>query len=185
MWKASDANARNLIHSGAPLMLANDGAVSVYEILTDPKFSKVWIAAPAEDNLRNLATGHFFWFRAMEEKKCPPMEMLKAATKNIAVAYGQGDNLGTLEKGKFADILILDKDPLQSAENYQSIHMILKEGVIVDREALPDRPVLTRPAEPVEEENSFVPFLSTDRVLSCPTCVGRNFKRGKATDQEA
>ena len=33
-------------------------------------------------------------------------------------------------------MLILDKDPLQSAENYRSIHAILKDGVAVDRSAL-------------------------------------------------
>lgn len=163
MWHASDVNARNLIRSGARLLLANDGAVLAPEALADPMYAKSWAGLPEDDGLAPLATGHFAWFRAMEEKGCPPMEMLKAATSNIAAAYGKSKDLGTLEPGKIADLLILDKNPLESSAHYRSIHTILKEGQRVDRERLPLNPILTRPLEPpVEEEARYVPFL-TDR----------------------
>lgn len=156
-WQASDANARNLIRSGARLLLANDGFILAPEALTDPAWAKGWLGLPEEDGLTPLATGHFAWFKAMEEKGCPPMEMLTAATRNIAVAYKKDKDLGTLEPGKIADMLILDKNPLQAAENYRSIHMILKHGEIVDRDALPVNPILTKPMEPpAEEEASYV-----------------------------
>ena len=128
MWKASDTNARNLIRSGAPLLLANDGAILAPEMRERSRVRQELVAAPEEDNLIRLGTGHFAWFKAMEEKGCPPMEMLRAATRNIAVAYGKDKDLGTLEPGKIADLLILDKNPLQAAENYRSIHMIFKDG---------------------------------------------------------
>jgi imidazolonepropionase-like amidohydrolase len=146
-----NANCRRLLDAGALLMLANDGSLWGPDLLTDPKFAKSWFA-PGEDDLSALDQGHFVWFKAMEEMGMRPMEMLKAATRNIAVAYKKDKDLGTLEPGKLADLVILDRDPLQSAENYRAIHMVIKGGDIVDRDALPLHPILTRPVEPPSEE---------------------------------
>ena len=170
-WQAIDTNVRNLIRCGAQLMLANDGCILAPEVLSNPTYASVW---KSEDNLYDLAGGHFYWFRAMQEKGCSPMEMLKAATRNIAVAYGRDNDLGTLERGKIADLLVLDKNPLEAAENYRSIHMIVKDGAPVDRDALPLNPILTRPMEsPVEEEASYVTYLSSGKFPPCPACSFR------------
>lgn len=160
MYRAADTNARNLIDSGATLLLANDASVFAPELATDAKWGP-WLGLDVDCYL-DLAEGHFYWFQAMEEKGCPPMEMLRAATRNIAIAYGKQKDIGTLEPGKVADVIILDKNPLLAAENYRSIHMVLKEGQVVDRRALPIDPILTRPMERVEEEESYVPFLKAD-----------------------
>jgi imidazolonepropionase-like amidohydrolase len=172
MWAASDTNVRNLIGADVPLLLANDGGIFAPEISTNPQFAKTWGAAPEDEGLLPLGTGHFVWFRAMEEKGCPPMEILKAATRNVAVANGKGKDLGTLEVGKIADLLILNKNPLHAAENYSSIHMIIKDGVVVDREALPVNRILTKPMEPpAEEEASYKPFIqSAARLPFHPIC---------------
>jgi hypothetical protein len=169
MYHAADINARNFIRSGAMLMLANDAGVFAPEVANDPALG-AWADV---DNYLNLAEGHFFWFKAMEEKECPPMQMLRAATRNIAVAYKMDKDLGTLEAGKIADLLILNKNPLESSENYRSIDTIIKDGAIVDREALPTRPILTKPvAPPVEEEASYKPFLTSGaRLPMCPACM--------------
>jgi imidazolonepropionase-like amidohydrolase len=171
MMRASDTNARKFIRSGAPLLLANDAGVFPPELGSDPATSQ-WIGADM-DNYLDLSQGHFFWFKAMEEKECAPMEMLRAATRNIAVSYGKDKDLGTLEVGKIADVLILDRNPLEAAENYRSIHMILKDGVIVDRDALPLNPILTKPMEgPVEEEAVYKPALTAGRGMPlCPGCM--------------
>lgn len=174
VWQATDINARNIIRCGAPLLLANDGVIFAPEMLAEPKFDRN-MGGPWKDSLFSLATGHFTWLRAMEEKGCPPMAILQAATRNIAVAYGKDQDLGTLEPGKIADMLILEKNPLQAAENYQSIHMILKDGALVDRNTLPADPILTKPIEPPpEEDGSYVPFLASGRALPlCPACAFR------------
>jgi len=109
------------------------------------------LGAPGEDNLNDFSEGHFFWFKAMEEKGMAPMEMLRAATRNIAMPMAR-TRLGHAGAWKIADLLILDKDPLQSSGNYRSIHMILRDGTIVDREALPVNPILTRSAEPLPRQ---------------------------------
>jgi imidazolonepropionase-like amidohydrolase len=171
-WRGGATNARNLIRSGASLLLGNDAMMISPEMLTDPQFGKGSMGAPDELQIYSFTHGHFLWFKAMEEMGCPPMEMLRAATRNIAVAYGQDKQLGTLEPGKIADLLILDKNPLQGAENYRSIHTIIHNGAVVDRDALPVKPILTAPLPPpADEEASFTPFITGGQFPICPMCV--------------
>jgi imidazolonepropionase-like amidohydrolase len=170
-WEIADTNARNLIRSDAMLLMANDGAIYPPDMAADPAWSKWSVGAPAEFSLFSLSQGHFLWLKAMEEKGCPPMRILKAATRNIAVAYGKDKDLGTLEPGKLADMLILDKNPLAAAENYRSIRSVIKEGVVVDREALPLHPVLTKPEAPLEEEKAYKPFVKAGKLPMCPMCM--------------
>jgi imidazolonepropionase-like amidohydrolase len=171
-WKASDANARNLIRCAASLMLATDGLLFAPEAMIEPAIARLLGHDPEEGSLWDMATGHFYWLRAMEQKGCAPMVMLKAATRNIAVAYGMDKNLGSLEAGKVADMLILDKNPLLSADNYRSIHTIIKDGLNVDRQALPVKPMLTRPLDaPAEEESTYVPFFAGSKFPMCAVCA--------------
>jgi imidazolonepropionase-like amidohydrolase len=170
-WKTTDVNVRNLIDAGAALLIGNDGAIMSQETLADPKYASVLGEEIEKENLFMLDTGHFYWLRAMEEKGCAPMELLRAATINIAKAYGKDKDLGTIEPGKIADLIILDKDPLQAAENYRSIHSVIKDGKVVDRGALPVRPILTGPLEPPwEEESSYVTFLSCSKFPGFGCC---------------
>lgn len=159
-WEVTDINARRFIHMGVTLLLANDGSIFAPEAISDTKIATV-LAEESEGNLFSLDTGHFSWFKAMEEKGCPAMDMLKAATRNIAVAYGKDRDLGTLEPGKIADVLILDKNPLERADHYRAIRHVIKDGQVVDLDALPLKPLLTRPMEPpCDEEKVYVPFIS-------------------------
>ena len=58
--------------------------------------------------------------------------------------------------GGCADIVLLDKDPLQSCENYRAIHMVIKDGIIIDRASLPLKPLITRTAEaPSDQVKSY------------------------------
>ncbi|MGH8236275.1 MAG: amidohydrolase family protein [Steroidobacteraceae bacterium] len=158
LWLASDVNVRNLIRHGARLLAGNDGFLCTSEMAAEPSFNRAHLA-PGEDNLFDLATGHLAWLRAMEEKGLPPMELLRAATHNIAVAYAKDDDLGSILPGRIADLLILDRNPLQSATNYRSIHAVIKDGIAIDRDGLPSERLLTAPIEaPAEEEASYIPF---------------------------
>ncbi|MEE8349734.1 MAG: amidohydrolase family protein [Acidobacteriota bacterium] len=65
-----------------------------------------------------------------------PMEALKAATLNNAKVINQEDQLGTLEVGKYADLVILDADPLQDIANTEKIHRVIQNGVVFDPAAL-------------------------------------------------
>ncbi|MET9268122.1 amidohydrolase family protein [Kribbella sp. NPDC003557] len=173
MWKASDANARNLISAGATILLANDGGILAPEVMNEPLIKGTWNGLPEDEGLGRLATGHFVWLRAMEEKGLSPMALLHAATRNIAKAYQVDDDLGTLEAGKIADMVVLDEDPLQGAKNYQSIHAVIKDGAVVNLDALPEQPLLTADLRPpLEEEAHHKKFLHHGaRLPGCPACT--------------
>jgi imidazolonepropionase-like amidohydrolase len=57
-----------------------------------------------------------------------PMEAIVAATRNTAISLGHGDEFGTLEPGKRADLLILDADPLEDIRNTQKIQTVIQNG---------------------------------------------------------
>ena len=59
------------------------------------------------------------------------MEALVAATGQAAELLGQQNILGTVEKGKLADLVILNADPLQDIGNTRSIWQVIKSGRIV------------------------------------------------------
>lgn len=50
--------------------------------------------------------------------------------------FGAEAEIGTIEEGKWADLVILDADPLQDIQNTKKIWMVLKNGEIVNRDAL-------------------------------------------------
>jgi imidazolonepropionase-like amidohydrolase len=58
-----------------------------------------------------------------------PEEVLAAATRVPAEMLGVGDELGTVEIGKKADLLVLDADPLEDLGALRSIRWTIKEGV--------------------------------------------------------
>lgn len=172
VWKAADMNVRNLIRCGAPLLLGNDASLLAPEALGDPMFARTWMGLPNEDSLFPFDTGHFAWLRAMEEKGCPPMQLLRAVTRNVAVAYGKGHDLGTLEEGKIADMVLLDKNPLENSDNYRSINRVIKNGELVDRDRLPEKPLLTRPMESMEEESAYISPMQGGRPFPLCVCPG-------------
>jgi predicted amidohydrolase YtcJ len=47
-----------------------------------------------------------------------PLQCLRMATKDAAVALGMGDQLGTIEKGKWADLVIYQHDPIKNPYNF-------------------------------------------------------------------
>jgi imidazolonepropionase-like amidohydrolase len=65
-----------------------------------------------------------------------PMAALQTATSNPAKFMGQFDRRGTIEAGKIADLVLLDKDPLADIHNTGAIQAIVLNGKLVKRAAL-------------------------------------------------
>ena len=133
-------NQVRLIKSGVPLLLATDAGVA-NPIKTEVEADREQFDV---EHPEMIGEAHFIWFRAMIEKGMSPMQCIVSATRNNAAAYGKLDRIGTVESGKLADLVVLERNPLTDIENIRSISMVIKDGQIVDRENLPLEPVLTR-----------------------------------------
>jgi predicted amidohydrolase YtcJ len=137
-----DGNDRRLIEAGAVLLLTTDAGIFPPNVKESPLMGE---GASAEDSPTQLGEAHYRWLQAAQELGMRPMDALMAATRNIARAYKVDSEIGTLEAGKRADLLVLERNPLEDAANYRSIRIVMKDGAVVRREALPLAPVLTAP----------------------------------------
>jgi imidazolonepropionase-like amidohydrolase len=65
-----------------------------------------------------------------------PMQALQAATLNPARFLGREKDLGTIEKGKLADLVLLDANPLDEIGNTKRIAAVVSDGKLISRAAL-------------------------------------------------
>jgi imidazolonepropionase-like amidohydrolase len=66
-----------------------------------------------------------------------PLDVVRIATYNSAVFLGKADQLGTVDIGKLADLVLLNKDPAADIDNVKSIAFVMKNGQIIDESRLP------------------------------------------------
>jgi imidazolonepropionase-like amidohydrolase len=69
-------------------------------------------------------------FVYMTEAGMPPLEAIKCATVNAAELIGISDKAGTLEPGKWADIVAVEGDPVQDMHAMGQVRFVMKEGVV-------------------------------------------------------
>jgi hypothetical protein len=62
-----------------------------------------------------------------------PMQAIQSATKWAAEMINKQDQVGTIGVGKFADVLIVSEDPLQSVNNLEKVDTVVFDGKVVDR----------------------------------------------------
>ncbi len=65
-----------------------------------------------------------------------PLESLQTATRNPALFFEKTADLGSVEKGRFADLVLLDANPLDDIHNTQKIHAVVLAGRFLSREQL-------------------------------------------------
>jgi imidazolonepropionase-like amidohydrolase len=76
---------------------------------------------PHGENLRELAL--------MVEGGMTPMQALEATTRSAAELMGLQDELGTLEPGKRADLVVVDGDPLEVGTLAERVTAVYLDGV--------------------------------------------------------
>jgi imidazolonepropionase-like amidohydrolase len=110
-WEDRAKNFKMLLKKGVKISLGSDAGVPYIR---------------QGDNARELSV--------FVELGMSPMEAIVAATKTAAEAIGISDKVGTLEKGKIADIIIVDGSPLENIavlHEENKIQIVIKEGKIV------------------------------------------------------
>src|SRR5213596_1734037 len=74
-------------------------------------------------------------FKLMVDLGMQPIDALRAATGNAADLFGIAQKTGTLEKGKFADVVAMPGDPTSDITATERILFVMKEGKIIRRGA--------------------------------------------------
>ncbi len=72
----------------------------------------------------------------LQEAGLRPIEVLVAATRTSARAMGRGDDLGTVEPGKRADLVLLEADPTADIRNVRRIHAVVRGATVHPRPSL-------------------------------------------------
>lgn len=62
-----------------------------------------------------------------------PLEALQTATLNPAIFLHKENELGTVAKGKFADLVLLDKNPLADIKNTRAISAVIMNGHLINK----------------------------------------------------
>jgi formylglycine-generating enzyme required for sulfatase activity/Tol biopolymer transport system component len=132
-------------------------------------------------NFKGLGTHWEIW--AMHTAGLTNLETLRAATLHGAEALGLAEDLGSLEPGKLADLIVLTKDPLQDIRSTSAIRYVMKNGELYDADTLdqvwPEKKAL--PAQWWWKEDGAeasdaatdagVPLPATGAVIrDCPEC---------------
>ena len=72
----------------------------------------------------------------MRDAGMTPMQIIVAATRDAAYMCHRQDVLGTLEVGKFADVLVVDGNPLEDLQALANVRLVVHGGVIIRAEGV-------------------------------------------------
>jgi imidazolonepropionase-like amidohydrolase len=122
-YRQALTNVKALHAAGVPLLAS-----------TDLAFINVYPGSSVHEELEHLV-----------EAGLGPLDALRTATLNPARYFAREHELGTVEQGRLADLVLLDANPLQSIQNTRRISVVISNGRVHDRAEL-DR--ITRHPQP-------------------------------------
>jgi hypothetical protein len=119
--RAEEATVANLLHAGGVVLAGTDSP------------------------LDNVATALHLNLRAQVKYGLKPWEAIQTATILPARAFGVANDLGTVEVGKLADLIVVAGDPLSDIKDLANVQMAIKNGKVY---TIPDlvAPFAARPA---------------------------------------
>jgi hypothetical protein len=82
----------------------------------------------------------FHEFELMAEAGLTPQQILTDATLNAAKLLGKDNMLGSVEKGKYADLVILNSNPLENIMNTSDIDLVMKNGKVFSPDFINKKP---------------------------------------------
>lgn len=127
-------NAERLIKAGCRVTPATD---SFYG--DAPEFRRVPKGDEAEPGIGTIRA-----IEGLVELGMTPMEAIVAGTKHGAAAARMEGDIGTVETGKIADLVLLSADPLADIRNIEKVEAVIAQGRLVDRSRLPEHPLFLR-----------------------------------------
>jgi imidazolonepropionase-like amidohydrolase len=131
--EARRANAQKLIRGGCRVTPGTDSYwAAAPELSRTPK-------PPEQDH----GLGTIMAIEGLVELGMTNSQAIVAATRNGAIASRRLADLGTIEPGKIADLVVLTGDPLADIGNLRKVSMVFKDGRTVDRTRLPEVRVLS------------------------------------------
>ena len=88
-------------------------------------------------------------------------EALKTATINPAQSLGFDDHIGSLEVGKLADLIVMDKNPLENIRNTESIRYTMVNGRLYDAETMSETGNYNKPRTNFHwEQNKYASYFN-------------------------
>jgi len=106
------------------------------------KLEAAGVTIAAGTDAGNIGTIHgpalFREFQLMKEAGLTPMQILQCATENAAKLFGgdTGAHIGKVGKGYFADLVILNSNPLDDIAHASDIDMVIKNGVVYPADSI-------------------------------------------------
>jgi imidazolonepropionase-like amidohydrolase len=100
------------------------------------KLEDAGVTIAAGTDAGNIGTIHgpalFREFQLMKEASLSPMQILQCATANAAKLFGgeTGAHIGSIDKGNFADLIILKSNPIEDIAHASDIDSVMKNGVL-------------------------------------------------------
>jgi len=88
----------------------------------------------AHGQLQGLGAHWELWM--LQQGGMTNMQALQCATINGATYIGMDKEIGSLEKGKLADLLVMDKNPLENIQNTESLRYTMVNGRLYDCETM-------------------------------------------------
>jgi Tol biopolymer transport system component/imidazolonepropionase-like amidohydrolase len=97
------------------------------------KLFRAGVALGTGTDIWQVPIGVHWELEQMVEAGLTPLQAIRAATGNAARIIGAENELGTIETGKWADLVILDADPVNDIRNTRRIWNVMQYGRLVDR----------------------------------------------------
>lgn len=123
--------------TGIPASAKRIDSVSAINLF---KLNKAGVNIASGTDAGNIGTFHASSYlqelETMQKAGLSIAEIIKASTINPAIGFGKEQQMGSIEKGKLADMLLLQKNPLESLQHLNSIEYIFKSGKLIKADSL-------------------------------------------------